>query len=124
MTALEQWKTLAKIENAKMLEPYEGQKPNYGIVKNKVKGGGPRLSEINRSLAAQKLLELSQKGYTLEEVLAETDDPIERVVGRARRYQIMFKGLEEFLGVTTYQKWQKASYRLAQRSLTPMKCLP
>jgi hypothetical protein len=97
LTVLKQWKTLAKIENAKMLEPYEGQKPNYGIVKNKVKGGGPRLAEINRSLAAQKLLELSQKGYTLEEVLAETDDPIERVVGRARRYQIMFKGLEEFL---------------------------
>ena len=97
LTVMARWKTLAKIENAKMLEPYEGQKPNYGIVKHKVKGGGPRLSEINRSLAAQKLLELSQKGYTLEEVLAETDDPIERVVGRARRYQIMFKGLEEFL---------------------------
>ena len=93
MDLLAQWKTLAKIENARMMEPYEGQKPNFGIVKNKVKGGGPRLAEINRSLAAQKLLELSQKGYTLEEVLAETDDPIEKVVGRARRYQIAFKEL-------------------------------
>ena len=97
MTVLEQWKTLAKIENAKMLEPYEGRPPNYGIVKNKIKGGGPRLSEINRSLAAQKLLEMSQKGYTLEEVLAETNDPIEKVLGRARRYQITFKGQEELL---------------------------
>ena len=93
MDLLEQWKTLAKIENAKMLEPYEGQKPNYGIVKNKVKGGGPRLSEINRSKAAQKLLELSQKGYTLEAAINETNDPIETVVGRARRYQIAFKEL-------------------------------
>ena len=93
MTALEQWKTLAKIENARMLEPYEGQKPNYGIVKNKVKGGGPRLSEINRSLAAQKLLELSKKGYTLKEAASKTDDPIERIVARARRYQITFKEL-------------------------------
>jgi len=93
MDLLAQWKTLAKIENARMMEPYEGQKPNFGIVKNKVNKGGPRLAEINRSLAAQKLLELSQKGYTLEEVLAETDDPIETVVGRARRYQIAFKEL-------------------------------
>jgi hypothetical protein len=95
MTALEQWKTLAKIENAKMLEPYEGRPPNYGIVKNKIKGGGPRLSEINRSLAAQKLLEMSQKGYTLEEAAVETNSPIEKVLGRARRYQITFKGQEE-----------------------------
>tara|TARA_R110000803_G_scaffold133124_1_gene200363 strand:+ start:923 stop:1207 length:285 start_codon:yes stop_codon:yes gene_type:complete len=93
MDLLAQWKTLAKIENARMMEPYEGQKPNFGIVKNKVNKGRPRLAEINRSLAAQKLLELSQKGYTLEEVLAETDDPIETVVGRARRYQIAFKEL-------------------------------
>jgi hypothetical protein len=97
MDLLDRWKTLAKIENARMLEPYEGQKPNYGIVKHKIKNGGPRLSEINRSLAAQKLLELSQKGYTLEEVLAETNDPIEKVIGRARRYQITFKGQEELL---------------------------
>ena len=98
LMVMARWKTLAKIENAKMLEAYGGQKPNYGVIKNNIRGsGGPRLSEINRSLAAQKLLELSKKGYTLEEVLAETDDPIERVVGRARRYQIMFKGLEEFL---------------------------
>jgi hypothetical protein len=33
MDLLDRWKTLAKIENARMLEPYEGQKPNYGIVK-------------------------------------------------------------------------------------------
>ena len=93
LTVMARWKTLAKIENAKMLETYEGQKPNYGIVKNKVKGGGPRLSEINRSLAAQKLLELSKKGYTLEEAVAEINDPIETIMGRARRYQIPFKEL-------------------------------
>ena len=93
LMVIAKWKTLAKIENAKMLETYEGQKPNYGIVKNKVKGGGPRLSEINRSLAAQKLLELSEKGYTLEEAVAEINDPIETIMGRARRYQIPFKEL-------------------------------
>tara|TARA_R110002110_G_scaffold16346_1_gene71084 strand:- start:455 stop:739 length:285 start_codon:yes stop_codon:yes gene_type:complete len=93
MDLLAQWKTLAKIENARMMEPYEGQKPNFGIVKNKVNKGGPRLSEINRSKAAQKLLELSQKGYTLEAAINETNDPIETVVGRARRYQIAFKEL-------------------------------
>ena len=32
MDLLAQWKTLAKIENARMMEPYEGQKPNFGIV--------------------------------------------------------------------------------------------
>ena len=93
LTVMARWKTLAKIENAKMLETYEGQKPNYGIVKNKVKGGGPRLSEINRSQPAQKLLELSEKGYTLEEAVAEINDPIETIMGRARRYQIPFKEL-------------------------------
>ena len=94
LMVMAKWKTLAKIENAKMLEAYGGQKPNYGVIKNTIKGsGGPRLSEINRSQPAQKLLELSEKGYTLEEAVAEINDPIEKIVGRARRYQIPFKEL-------------------------------
>jgi len=90
MDLLDHWKTLAKIENARMLEPYEGQKPNYGIVRNKLKsGGGPRMSEIKRSSPAKKLLELSQKGYTLKQAAEEINEPEEIVMRRARRYQIV-----------------------------------
>ena len=89
MDSLDRWKTLAKIENARMLEPYEGQNPNYGIVKQKVNGGGPRMSEIKRSSPAKKLLELSQKGYTLKQAAEEINEPEEIVMQRARRYQIV-----------------------------------
>ena len=34
---------------------------------------------------------MAENGYTLEEAVRETNDPIEQVLGRANRYQIKFK---------------------------------
>ncbi len=64
MTALEQWKQLAKAENKRMIEYCGGRSLNYGIPQEHTKGSGkPRMSEIERSNPAKAILRLAQQGF-------------------------------------------------------------
>ena len=99
MTELEKWKNLAKVENGRMLEPFNGVSPNYGIIKQKVRGcGGPRMAEMERSKPAQRLLRLAEQGFSLAEASRITSMSVEEVIAKSNRYQIKFKGSNEGYG--------------------------
>ncbi len=92
MTALEQWKQLAKAEHKRMIEYCGGRSLNYGIPQEHTKGSGkPRMSEIERSNPAKAILRLAQQGFSIAETARITGSPVEIIISRARRYQIKFK---------------------------------
>lgn len=91
MTPLEQMKALAKIENKRLLSLHGGRTPNFGIYDQRVKCGGPRMSEIARSKPAQRMLRLAEQGYTAADVCRIMALPREKVRRTAARYQIKFK---------------------------------
>ena len=92
MTALEQWKQLAKAENKRMIEYCGGRSLNYGIPQEHTKGSGkPRMSEIARSNPAKAILRLAEQGFSIAETARITGSPVEIIISRARRYQIKFK---------------------------------
>jgi len=92
LTALEQWKQLAKAENKRMIEYCGGRSLNYGIPQEHTKGSGaPRMSEIERSNPAKAILRLAQQGFSIAETARITGSPVEIIISRARRYQIKFK---------------------------------
>ena len=93
MTGLEQWKQLAKAENKRMIEHCGGRSLKYGVPQEHTKGSGaPRMSEIERSRPAKQILHLAEQGFSAAETARITGMPVETVIGRARRYQIKFKG--------------------------------
>jgi transcriptional regulator with GAF, ATPase, and Fis domain len=92
LTALEQWKQLAKAENKRMIDYCGGRSLNYGIPQEHTKGSGkPRMSEIERSRPAKAILRLAQQGFSIAETARITGSPVEMIISRARRYQIKFK---------------------------------
>lgn len=92
MTALEQWKQLAKAENKRMIDYCGGRSLNYGIPQEHTKGSGkPRMSEIERSRPAKAILHLAEQGFSIAETARITGSPVEIIISRARRYQIKFK---------------------------------
>ena len=92
MTALEQWKQLAKAENKRMIDYCGGRSLNYGIPQEHTTGSGkPRMSEIERSRPAKAILRLAQQGFSIAETARITGSPVEMIISRARRYQIKFK---------------------------------
>ena len=84
----------AQIENKHLRAMHGGRTPNYGIVPDnqKLRGGGPRTSEIKRSKPAQNLLRLAQQGFSLADAARITNRRVEDVLNTAHRYQIKFKG--------------------------------
>jgi transcriptional regulator with GAF, ATPase, and Fis domain len=92
LTALEQWKQLAKAENKRMIDYCGGRSLNYGIPQEHTKGSGkPRMSEIERSRPAKVILRLAEQGFSIAETARITGSPVELIISRARRYQIKFK---------------------------------
>jgi transcriptional regulator with GAF, ATPase, and Fis domain len=81
----------AKKENAKMIENNNGRSSNYGAKPINQSGGRPRLSDINRSQIAQSLLELANKGMTVQDAARTTGISVGQINRKARRYQITFK---------------------------------
>ena len=96
MTALEQWKQLAKAENKRMIDYCGGRSLNYGIAQEHTKGSGkPRMSEIERSKPATAILRLAEQGFSIAETARITGSPVEIIISRARRYQIKFKEIQD-----------------------------
>ena len=99
MTPLEQMKALANIENKHLLDLRGGRTPNYGLPLQPARGsGGPRLSEIERSNPAKRLLNLAEQGFSLADASRITNMPVEEVISKSNRYQIKFKGSDEGYG--------------------------
>jgi len=100
LTELEKMKAQAKIESKRMLKEYHGgRSPNYGKLEQNLRGRGePRISEIERSGPAKRLLRLAQQGFSLAEAARITSMSVEDVIRRSKRYQIQFKGRDQGYG--------------------------
>ncbi len=99
MTELEKMKALALIENKQMIAKCGGRSLNYGIVQEHVRSNGkPRMSEIERSKPAQRLLRLAEQGFSLAEASRITSISVEEVIAKSNRYQIKFKGSNQGYG--------------------------
>ena len=99
MTELEKMKALASIENKHMIVSCGGRSLNYGVVQEHIRSSGkPRMSEIERSKPAQRLLRLAEQGFSLADASRITSMSVEEVIAKSNRYQIKFKEGEKGYG--------------------------